>query len=221
MASKFITTVIKKLTDKYPHLLPTTNTSSLAGHSDIKKKGSDMPRSRNIADVAAIDQLEQANRSLHRQNDDYKKVVDQLKQQLAAFGKPSEHGPSRNSNKQNFFDFGSPRQNSKDKSNIIPSSLKENQEAESEKYVKEALAGVDLKKWLETSVGQRDALQSKLAKTAIPPERPENKAVLVKKVRTGIDKAFSQFLSGKDFSKAALLSHKQEINKVLDDCIAI
>ena len=93
---------------------------------------------------------------------------------MAAFAKPSEHGPSRTTNKPtSFFDFGNPRQSSRDKSNIIPSSLKENQEAESEKYIKDALAGLDLKKWLETSVGQRDALQAKMAKTAaIPPEKP-------------------------------------------------
>ena len=58
VASKFISTVIRKLTDKYPHLLPATNSSSLSGHSDVKKKGSQIPKSRNVADVATIDQLE-------------------------------------------------------------------------------------------------------------------------------------------------------------------
>lgn len=41
VASKFISTVIKKLTDKYPHLLPApTSHSSLSHGSDVKKKGS-------------------------------------------------------------------------------------------------------------------------------------------------------------------------------------
>jgi hypothetical protein len=104
--------VIRKLSDKYPHLLPTSS-SSLSGQSDIKKKGSDFQRPRNIADVAAIEQLEQANRSLHRQVDEYKKVVEQLKQQINASARPSEHGPSRNTNKHSFFDFGLPRNSSK------------------------------------------------------------------------------------------------------------
>lgn len=38
VASKFISTVIKKLTDKYPHLLPVQTTVSSHG-SDLKKKG--------------------------------------------------------------------------------------------------------------------------------------------------------------------------------------
>jgi len=67
VASKFISTVIRKLTDKYPHLLPAPS-SSLSPNSDLKKKGSDFPpKNRSSVDVATIEQLEQANRSLHRQ----------------------------------------------------------------------------------------------------------------------------------------------------------
>ena len=51
--SKFISTVIKKLTDKYPHLLPAPS-SSLAPNSDLKKKGSDFPKNRSSVDAAAI-----------------------------------------------------------------------------------------------------------------------------------------------------------------------
>ena len=58
VASKFISTVIKKLTDKYPHLLPApTSHSSLSHGSDVKKKGSQLPKNRNAADVATIEQL--------------------------------------------------------------------------------------------------------------------------------------------------------------------
>lgn len=53
VASKFISTVIKKLTDKYPHLLPAPS-SSLAPNSDLKKKGSDFPKNRSSVDAAAI-----------------------------------------------------------------------------------------------------------------------------------------------------------------------
>ena len=126
-------------------------------------------------------------------------MVDQLKQQIA-YAKPAEGEGARCSRKppSSFLDFGNPpRQSSKERSNIIPASLKENYE-DGSKELKDIVAGVDLKKWLEMSVGQREALQSKLSKgPGAPPERAENKAVLLKKVRSGVDRAFTQLLGAK------------------------
>jgi len=65
VAAKFINSVIKKLTEKYPNLVPQMQQSTLM--PDLKKKGSDFPKNRNPADAATIEQLEQANKSLHRQ----------------------------------------------------------------------------------------------------------------------------------------------------------
>lgn len=48
-------------------------------------------------------------------------------------------------------------------------------------------------------------------------ERNESKTAFIKKLRSGIDKAFAQLLLNKDLSKAALLSHKQEVNRLLDE----
>ena len=107
--------------------------------------------------------MEQANRSLHRQVDEYKKIVEQLKQQLFASSKQIE---GDNKNKRNLLlDFGgsAPRISSKEKSNIIPASLKENYEViDTQRETKEAFANVDLSKWLQTSIGQRDAVHKKL-----------------------------------------------------------
>ena len=55
VATKFISTVIKKLTEKYPHLLPAPTTHSSISHgSDLKKRGSELPKNRNPVDLAAI-----------------------------------------------------------------------------------------------------------------------------------------------------------------------
>jgi hypothetical protein len=66
VAAKFISSVIKKLTEKYPDLLP--QPAELLPEVGMTKKGSDMPRNKHT-DGAAMTQIEQANRSLHRQVD--------------------------------------------------------------------------------------------------------------------------------------------------------
>lgn len=63
------------------------------------------------------------------------------------------------------------KQTTREKSNIIPQSLKEPQPSglaeakvnilDIQKEIKETFAGVDLKKWLEQSIGQREEIQSK------------------------------------------------------------
>ena len=90
-----------------------------------------------------------------------------MKQQLSAYAKPFESDPSKVNRKtpSSFLDFGNlPRQSSKERSNIIPASLKENSD-DVQRELKEALASVDLKKWLEQSVGQRESLQNKMGKS--------------------------------------------------------
>jgi hypothetical protein len=54
VAAKFINTVIKKLTDKYPNLVPQPQSVLMP---DLKKKGSDYPKNRNPADAATIERL--------------------------------------------------------------------------------------------------------------------------------------------------------------------
>jgi len=48
-------------------------------------------------------------------------------------------------------------------------------------------------------------------------DRVESKTNFVKKLRSGIDKAFAQLFLSKDLTKAALLTHKQEVNRLLDE----
>ena len=57
MATKFISSVIRKLTDKYPHLNPTIAPSIGVPPSEIKKKGGEVPKtpkSRTQPESAAI-----------------------------------------------------------------------------------------------------------------------------------------------------------------------
>jgi hypothetical protein len=159
--------------------------------------------------------------------------VEQLKQQLAAFTRgPEESLPTRKHQllPPSVLDIV-PRQSSREKnSNIIPASLKEvgfsniikevaPTTADIQREVKQALVGIDLKKWLAESVGQREELQAKfVAPSAInAPERNESKVSFMKKLRSGIDKSFAQLLVSKELNKNLLLSHKQEINRVLDE----
>lgn len=75
---------------------------------------------------------------------------------------------------------------------------------------------MDLKKWLEVSIGQREQLQSKLMSSTITTnEKSDVKPNFMKKLKLGIDKAFTKLLNEKEITHQALLSHKQEINKVI------
>lgn len=73
----------------------------------------------------------------------------------------------------------------REKSNIIPQSLKEPQpsyivEAKAtsskdlQKEIKETFAGVDLKKWLELSIGQREEIQSKFIPPSVMHQQDRN-----------------------------------------------
>lgn len=100
VAARFISNLIKKITEKHPELIqiiqPTSTQTLLVPTPDIKKKNSDYPKNRQ-ADAATIAQLEQANRSLHRQVEDYKKVVEQLREQISR-GDNKNSVASRNGN---------------------------------------------------------------------------------------------------------------------------
>lgn len=77
---------------------------------------------------------------------------------------------------------------------------------------------MDLKKWLEQSIEQRENLQTKLTPSStMQQDRSEGKTNFIKKLRSGIDKAFAQLITSKDLTKAALLTHKQEVNRLLDE----
>lgn len=82
MASKFISSVIKKLAEKYPGLVSSISDISTGTPQGSKRLG-DAQTDRNKSTKSTITQdpaaLEQANRSLHRQIEEYKRIVDQLK----------------------------------------------------------------------------------------------------------------------------------------------
>ena len=84
------------------------------------------------------------------------------------------------------------------------------------------MAGIDLKKWLDSSIGQREAIQSKFSGGPKEvQEKSESKNVWIRKVKTGIDRAFVQLLGSKEVSRAVLMSHKQEVNRILDDMVSV
>jgi hypothetical protein len=118
--------------------------------SQLSKRTNDLGQNRaqrstsgNQVDQGRIDQLEQANRSLHRQVEEYKRLIEQLKGDLAKNGPKNKapineaiHG-SKGKNSLGIFDF-----QFKQKSNILPPELTAQEEKAS------SIADVDLKKWL-------------------------------------------------------------------------
>jgi hypothetical protein len=79
VAAKFIASLLKKMGQKYPDLIPAPQPTLVLPTGDLRKKGSDMAKN-GPADRAALEQLEQANRSLHRQVEEYKQTTEQLRQ---------------------------------------------------------------------------------------------------------------------------------------------
>ena len=66
------------------------------------------------------------------------------------------------------------------------------------------------------SIGQREQLQSKLLSSTITAnDKSEVKTNFMKKLKLGIDKAFAKLLNEKDLTRQALLTHKQEVNRVI------
>jgi hypothetical protein len=54
-----------------------------------------------------------------------------------------------------------------------------------------------------------------------PPEAPESRAALVRRIKSGIDKAFSQLLGVQELGRPSLLAHKKAVNRILDDFISV
>jgi hypothetical protein len=84
VAAKFITGFLKKITEKCPSLasLITDQSSEVirpVESQNGEKKGFKNHQQQQQADSALIAQLEQANRTLHRQVEDYKRLVEQMK----------------------------------------------------------------------------------------------------------------------------------------------
>lgn len=71
VAAKFISNLMRKIADKHPSLLSVVSDDSKRGTeiSGGDKKG------KSQVDSAMVAQLEQANRSLHRQVEEYKRIV--------------------------------------------------------------------------------------------------------------------------------------------------
>lgn len=70
VAAKFISNLMRKIADKHPSLLSIV--------SEDSKKGTELngdKKGKSQVDSAMVAQLEQANRSLHRQVEEYKKIV--------------------------------------------------------------------------------------------------------------------------------------------------
>lgn len=51
-----------------------------------------------------------------------------------------------------------------------------------------------------------------------PPESNEQKGSFIRKVKLGMEKAFVRLLGCKELNRHALLLHKQEMNRILEEC---
>ena len=81
VAGKFISNLMRKIADKHPSLLSVISEDTKKGIEVIGEK-----KGRPQVDSAMMAQLEQANRSLHRQVEEYKKLVEQMKADLGNMG---------------------------------------------------------------------------------------------------------------------------------------
>ena len=85
------------------------------------------------------------------------------------------------------------------------------------------LKQIDFNKWLNLSIGQREAIQSLLANlTQQPPaidpiEKTEN---CLKKLKAKLDKCLTSLMIKKQITKQALLNHKKEVNKLFQEILA-
>lgn len=161
---------MKKVADKHPALLSII--------SDEGKKGTEGEKKGKVQnDSALVAQLEQANRSLHRQVEEYKRIVEQMKGDMGINSGNSLALPRDiplNSKSSNTFlfpgIFDPVKSTLQQKSNIrpskltppnptppptpiLPSSITSEQPEEKKGS---SLANIDFKKWLDLSIGQRE-----------------------------------------------------------------
>lgn len=128
-----------------------------------------------------VAQLEQANRSLHRQVEEYKRLVEQMKCDLASHSAPRGEIPLNSKASNTFllpglFDFPS-KSTLQQKSNIrtssalpVPSSLPSVPSEE-----RKGLSEIDFKKWLELSIGQREEIQALLGSLTQKPAEGQDR----------------------------------------------
>lgn len=81
---------------------------------------------------------------------------------------------------------------------------------------------IDFGKWLDLSIGQREAIQKLLLnlspKPAVidPIEKTEN---CLKKLKGKLDKSFTALIAKRQITKQALLNHKKEVNKIFEEAL--
>ena len=156
--------MVKRIGEKHPSLITVV--------SDGDKNGEGEKKGKSQVDNAMVEQLEQANRSLHRQVEEYKRLVEQLKKDII---QPARGDIPLNSKVSNTFLLpgifdGPSKSNLQAKSNIknnsaVPSSILSNIPERPEKA---SLTEIDFKKWLDLSVGQREYIQTQLASICKP-----------------------------------------------------
>lgn len=172
-----------------------------------------------------VAQLEQANRSLHRQVEEYKKLVEQLKGDLSRNNMkgdiPLQSKASNNFLLPGIFDFPIGKSNIKEnKSNIKSASAISSAIKEEEKKGNN-WSEIDFKKWLEMSIGQREEIQGLLGNlTQKPAEGMEKNEKILKKLKASLDKSFAALLGRKDLTRDALMVHKKEVNRCFEEIVS-
>jgi|JI6StandDraft_1071083.scaffolds.fasta_scaffold415821_1 hypothetical protein len=107
--------------------------------------------------------------------------------------------------------FPNTKSNIKGRNSNILSSLRSEMQSPS------PLAEVDLKKWLEESVGQREKLQKFLQTLPKDPSNsPPASNANLPKIRAAVNKAYVSLMSKGAFNRESILSHKREINSILE-----
>jgi len=136
VAAKFITSFIANLSKKYPELVKSIPSSLMS--PTLKRKTSEANISKQEA--GALAQMEQVNRSLRRQIDEYKKITDQLREELS---KKTHQGAATSEVNKNgdMSDLFPSRSAARAKNANILAALK------SEVVIPPLFAEIDLKKW--------------------------------------------------------------------------
>ena len=226
---------MKRIGEKHPDLVPAKEGKEVATVVSPNKKFSELrPEKSGVHPVSnneALVQLEQANRSLHRQCDEYRRVCEVLKQELhnmsnqRAGGNPNPN-PFRSSTKETvppMLDvFPSPRENIREKS-VLTQQVRKLARNSAEKFDKDKMADIDFRTWLQQSLGQRGEMNRLLAEMKTDEaaaQREEKLDKVLTKIKNAMNKSFANLLSRKNVSRDVLMAHRQEVNKLSEEAVA-